>query len=80
MKTLHFDASGNYTGYSVNHSSWTERALGVGASLASALITTAVTTIASWYVGTEIIPKLAAKQQQQQNQANTKSDEFEDPK
>ncbi len=76
MKTLHFDASGNYTGYSVNHSSWTERALGV----ASALVTTAVTTIASWYVGTEIIPKLATKLQQQQNQANTKSDEFEDPK
>lgn len=78
MKTLHFDASGNYTGYSVNHSSWSEKLIGAALALGAAAATTAV----SYVVGNIVLPKAVEKYMEKQNAANqtAKSDEFEDPK
>ena len=79
MKTLHYDASGNYTGYSVNHSSWSEKAVGAALALGAAAVTTAICFMVGNVVMPTIMEKYTQKQQQKQLAAQ-QSDEFEDPK
>jgi hypothetical protein len=77
MKTLHFDASGKYTGYSVNHTTWSEKLVGVAAGLVLTGASAAVTFI----VGNVVMPKAVEKYIEKQQQAKTtESDKFEDPK
>jgi hypothetical protein len=79
MKTLHFNAAGEYTGYSVNHTSVTEKVFGVLAGLALTGASAAVTFI----VGNVAMPKAIEKymeKQQANAKTNNNSNEFEDPK
>jgi hypothetical protein len=81
MKTLHFSASGEYTGYSINKSTWSEKLVEVAAGLALAGASAAV----SYFIGNIAMPMAVQKymeKQQAKANANTtnKSDEFEDPK
>lgn len=76
MKTLHFDASGKYTGYSVNHTTWSEKLVGVAAGL----IMTGATAAVTFIVGNVVMPKAVEKYFEKQQAKTAESDKFEDPK
>lgn len=79
MKTLHFNKAGEYTGYSVNQSSFTERVSGALVGLALAGAGAAV----SYLVGNIWMPQMVEKyyRRKQAAEAEQQSNkEFEDPK